>query len=193
MKLLFELFASFAKIGLFTFGGGYAMLPLIERTCVEKKKWLTDKDMLNVTVIAESTPGPVAINCATFVGCRQKGFWGALFATLGMITPSFIIILLISFFLEQFMEIKWVSSAFQGIKIAVGILIIDAAIRLLKKLEKKALTVIITVSSCLIMLTVDFLALRFSSVIILVTAAAVSFFVYLATKNKNGGKENDLS
>ncbi|MBQ7739617.1 MAG: chromate transporter [Eubacterium sp.] len=193
MKKLFELFLNFAKIGLFTFGGGYAMLPLIERTCVEKKQWITNEDMTNVTVMAESTPGPVAINCATFVGYRQKGFLGALFATLGMITPSFVIILIISYFLESFLEIKWVASAFAGIKIAVGILIIDAALRLLGKLPKKALPVTITVLSCLVILAVNFLGVRFSSVIILVTAAAVSFFVYVGTKNRTGGKENDLS
>ena len=192
MKMLIELFLSFAKIGLFTFGGGYAMLPLIERTCVEEKKWISDEDMMNVTVMAESTPGPIAINCATFVGYKQKGFFGALFATLGMITPSFIIILAISFFLERFMENKWVASAFQGIKIAVGILITDAAFRLLKKLEKKPLTIIILVVSFLIMLVVDYLSVSFSSIIILLAASAVSYFVYLAT-SKRGGKENDLS
>ena len=190
--MLIELFLSFAKIGLFTFGGGYAMLPLIERTCVEEKKWISDEDMMNVTVMAESTPGPIAINCATFVGYKQKGFFGALFATLGMITPSFIIILAISFFLERFMENKWVASAFQGIKIAVGILITDAAFRLLKKLEKKPLTITILVVSFLIMLVVDYLSVSFSSIIILLAASAVSYFVYLAT-SKRGGKENDLS
>ena len=193
MKQLLELFVSFAKIGLFTFGGGYAMLPLIERTCVEQKKWLTNDDMLNVTVIAESTPGPVAINCATFVGNKQKGFLGALFATLGMVTPSFIIILLISFFLESFLEIKWVAGAFQGIKIAVAVLIVDAAIRIFKKIDKNALTLTITAVSCLTLLAVDFLSVRFSSVVILLTAAAVSFFVYLAKRKGKGGKENDLS
>ena len=193
MKQLLELFVSFAKIGLFTFGGGYAMLPLIERTCVEQKKWLTNDDMLNVTVIAESTPGPVAINCATFVGNKQKGFLGALFATLGMVTPSFIIILLISFFLESFLEIKWVAGAFQGIKIAVAVLIVDAAIRIFKKIEKNALTLTITAVSCLTLLAVDFLSVRFSSVVILLTAAAVSFFVYLAKRKGKGGKEQQFS
>lgn len=193
MKQLLELFVSFAKIGLFTFGGGYAMLPLIERTCVEQKKWLTNDDMLNITVVAESTPGPIAINCATFVGNKQKGFLGALFATLGMVTPSFVIILLISFFLESFLEIKWVAGAFQGIKIAVAVLIVDAAIRIFKKIEKNALTLTITAVSCLTLLAVDFLSVRLSSVVILLTAAAVSFFVYLAKRKGKGGKENDLS
>ena len=92
MKILFELFYTFFKIGLFTFGGGYAMISLIENTCVEKKAWITHDEMMDITVIAESTPGPIAINCATFVGFRQKGFLGALVATLGIILPIYTII-----------------------------------------------------------------------------------------------------
>lgn len=183
MKLLLELFLNFAKIGLFTFGGGYAMLPLIEHTCVSKKQWLTNEDMLNITVMAESTPGPVAVNCATFVGNKQKGFFGALAATLGMITPSFIIILLISFFLEQFLENQWVAGAFRGIKIAVGILIIDAAIRLFKKLPKKALPMTILAVSLTAMLIIDVFALHITSVVLLLAAATVSIFAYLAKRN----------
>ena len=116
MPILLDLFLSFAKIGLFTFGGGYAMLSLIENTCVEKKKWITQEEMMNITVIAESTPGPVAINCATYVGYKQKKMLGALVSMLGMILPSFVIIYLISMFLDRFLEITWVANAFQGIK-----------------------------------------------------------------------------
>ena len=95
MSLLLDLFLNFAKIGLFTFGGGYAMIALIENACVEKKQWITHDEMMNITVIAESTPGPIAINCATYVGYKQKGFIGAVAATIGMILPSFCIIFLI--------------------------------------------------------------------------------------------------
>ena len=102
MSILFELFLIFAKIGLFTFGGGYAMLSLIENNCVEKKKWITHDEMMNVTVIAESTPGPIAINCATFVGFKQAGLLGALTATFGMVFPSFVIIYTVSMFLDNF-------------------------------------------------------------------------------------------
>ena len=91
MNILLDLFLSFAKVGLFTFGGGYAMIALIENTCVEKKQWITHDEMMNITVIAESTPGPIAINCATYVGYKQKGFAGALAATIGMVLPSFCI------------------------------------------------------------------------------------------------------
>lgn len=126
--MILTLFLTFAKIGLFTFGGGYAMIPLIENICVEKKKWISHEEMMNVTVIAESTPGPIAINCATFVGYKQKGFLGAIAATLGVVLPSFVVISLIAAFLDNFLEIAWIASAFRGIRIAVGILILDAAI-----------------------------------------------------------------
>lgn len=137
MPILLDLFLTFAKVGLFTFGGGYAMISLIEDTCVRKKQWITHEDMMNVTVIAESTPGPIAINCATFVGYKQKGLPGAVMATLGMILPSFLVILLISTFLEHFLEIAWIANAFKGIRIAVGILILDAALKMIRKMPKK--------------------------------------------------------
>ena len=97
-----QLFLTFIKIGAFTFGGGYAMLPLIQKEIVEKKHWITDNDILEIVAISESTPGPIAINAATFVGFRICGFWGALFATLGVVIPSYLIILIISFVLKEF-------------------------------------------------------------------------------------------
>ena len=125
---MMELFFTFVKIGLFTFGGGYAMISMIENNCVEKKAWITHDEMMDVTVIAESTPGPIAINCATFTGYKKAGFLGALVATLGIVVPSFIVIFLISMFLDNFLEITIVANAFKGIKVGVGLLIIDAEI-----------------------------------------------------------------
>ena len=136
MPILLDLFLTFAKVGLFTFGGGYAMIALIEDACVSKKAWITHDDMMNVTVIAESTPGPIAINCATFVGYKQKGLPGAAAATLGIVLPSFLIIFLISSFLENFLEIAWIANAFKGIRIAVGLLILDAGLKMVKKMPK---------------------------------------------------------
>ena len=115
IKRIFELFATFFKIGLFTFGGGYAMIGIIEDTCVEKKKWITHDDMMTVTVIAESTPGPIAINCSTFVGYKQGGFLGSVAATCGVVMPSFIIIYLISLFLDSLLEVQLIANAFRGI------------------------------------------------------------------------------
>ena len=183
MKKLFELFITFAKIGLFTFGGGYAMIAIIEDECVEKKQWITAEDMMNVTVIAESTPGPIAINCATYVGFRQKGFFGAVFATLGMILPSLIIILIIAAFLDHFLEIRWVYNAFSGIKVAVAIIIIDAALKLKKKLQNKDILFwIIFIASYRAMLLIDIFAWNLSSIILMLAAALISLAVFTVSK-----------
>ena len=177
--LILTLFLTFLKIGLFTFGGGYAMIPLIENICVEKKKWISHEEMMNVTVIAESTPGPIAINCATFVGYRQKGFLGAIVATLGVVLPSFAIISLIAAFLDNFLEITWVASAFRGIRIAVGILILDAAFRMLKKMPKKAFPCTILITAFVAMMLINIFAWNFSSIFLMLIAGVISLVVYL--------------
>ncbi len=187
MSLLLELFLTFAKIGLFTFGGGYAMIALIDHACVETKNWITHDEMMNVTVIAESTPGPIAINCATYVGYKQKGLPGAAAATLGIVLPSFGIIFLISRFLDGFLEIAWIAHAFMGIRLAVGILILDAGIRMLRKMPKKALPRAIMLCAFSAMLLVDLFALRISSIMLMLIAALVSLSVFLAGQGK--GKE----
>ena len=192
--MLIELFLTFAKIGLFTFGGGYAMLSLIEHTCVEEKKWITHDEMMNLTVIAESTPGPIAINCATFVGYKQGKMAGAVVSTLGMVLPSFIIIFIISSFLDRFLEIRWVASAFQGIKIAVGILIVDAAVKMLKKMKKKPFQLVMVTLSTIAMLLISAFSLNISTMILLLLAALAGIIVFVAgdSSRKERG-ENDLS
>lgn len=120
------LFMAFLKIGAFTFGGGYAMIPLIQKEAVEEKKWMSDEDILDIVAIAESTPGPIAINAATFVGYRVNGFWGAFCATLGVVLPSLFIITVISFVLQQFQTFKPVQYAFWGIRAGVLALIVKA-------------------------------------------------------------------
>ena len=185
MKLLLDLFLTFSKIGLFTFGGGYAMIPLIENVCVTKKEWITHEEMMEITVVAESTPGPIAINCATYVGSKKKGFWGAVMATLGVTLPSFLIILLISFFLDRFLEIKWVASAFKGIKIAVGILILDAAVKMIVKMKKKALSIIILSAAFIAMMLINAFALRVSTIVLMLASALAGLFVCLIKRHKN--------
>ena len=185
MNILLDLFLTFAKIGLFTFGGGYAMISIVENTCVVHKKWITHDEMMNITVIAESTPGPIAVNCATFTGYKKSGFAGAIAATLGMITPSFSIIFLISMFLDHFLELTIIARAFQGIKIAVGILILDAAITMMKKMPKKKFPRTIMICSCILMLCVDIFAWNFSSISLMLTAAVVSLAVFI----RNGAPE----
>ena len=184
--MLFSLFLTFAKIGLFTFGGGYAMLSMIEHACVTQKGWITHEDLANVTVVAESTPGPVAINCATFVGNRQKGVPGAIAATLGVVTPSFLIIFAISLFLDRFLEIAWVANAFRGIRVAVGILIVEVALRMLRKMPKDALRVAIFIAACAAMLLIDIFAWKVSTIALLLAAAAVSLGAFLLGGKKGG-------
>ena len=175
--MIITLFLTFAKIGLFTFGGGYAMISLIESICVEQKRWITHEQMMKITVVAESTPGPIAINCATYIGYKQKGLAGAVAATLGVITPSFIIIYLISKFLENFLEIQGIVSGFKGIRIAVGILILDAAIGMIKKMKKKTIPCIILGCSFVIMLLNNIFNLGISSILLLVIAAIAGMII----------------
>ena len=192
MNILLELFLTFAKIGLFTFGGGYAMLSINEHNSVERKKWITHDEMMNITVIAESTPGPIAINCATFTGYKKAGFTGALTATFGMVIPSFLVIYLISMFLDNFLELTVVANAFRGIKIAVGILILDAAITMIRKMHKKKLPRTIMVCSCIVMLGINIFSLNFSSISLMLIAAAVSLSIFViqgAPEQKGGAKK----
>lgn len=189
MKILADLFLTFAKIGCFTFGGGYAMISLIEDVCVEKKKWITHDDMMNVTVIAESTPGPIAINCATFVGYRQSGLKGAAIATVGMVLPSFLTIyLLLSCFMDRFLEIGWVQSAVGGIKLAVGILILDAGITMLKKMKKETFPVSVVVASVATMTAIHIFSLPISPIVLMLAAGFVSLWIFSA-KEKGEGKK----
>ena len=131
-----SLFLTFLKIGLFTFGGGYAMIPLIQRETVDHKKWISDKDILDIVAIAESTPGPIAINAATFIGYRVGGFWGAMAATVGVVLPSFTIIAAISYVLAAFQNVVWIQYAFNGIRAGVLALIVKALWSMYKQSPK---------------------------------------------------------
>ena len=136
LKRLFQVFFTFFRIGAFTFGGGYAMIPLIQNEAVEKHHWVTDDDILEIIAIAESTPGPIAINSATFVGYRAAGVLGSVFATLGVVLPSFVIILILSFVLQAFQELPAVQYAFFGIRAGVLALLVKALWTMYKKSPK---------------------------------------------------------
>ena len=177
---MLELFLTFMKIGLFTFGGGYAMISLIEDICVEKKKWITHEEMMNVAIVAESTPGPIAINCATYTGYLRGGFKGAVVATVGVVIPSFLIIFAISQFLDNFLEITLIANAFKGIKLAVGLLILNAGLNMLQKMKKTKQSIVFLVCATCIML----LAQNFSALSLMIIAGVVS----LALSLKKGGK-----
>ncbi len=135
-KKLWELFLTFMKIGGFTFGGGYAMIPLIQKEAVEDKKWVSAQDILDIVAIAESTPGPIAINTATFIGFKTAGYLGAMAATLGVVLPSFVVIVLISLVLQQFESLKLVQYAFAGIRAGVLALIVKALVSLYRQCPK---------------------------------------------------------
>ncbi|MCQ2385389.1 MAG: chromate transporter [Clostridia bacterium] len=191
MPLLLDLFLSFAKIGLFTFGGGYAMISVIDSVCVENKKWITAEEMARLTVLAESTPGPIAINCSTYVGFRQKGFLGAIVATCGMVLPSFVILYAISLFFDSFLEIPLVAGAFQGIKLAVGLLVAGAALKLFKKMKKTPFSLILVLSSFVLVTLVGLLGKNLSTVTVLLGAGVLGLIVFWAGKAASAGKGGD--
>lgn len=190
MTVLLDLFLTFAKIDAFTFGGGYAMISLIDRECVENKKWITPDELMEVTAVAESTPGPIAINLATYTGYKKAGIRGALAATLGVILPSFLIIWLISSFMEDLLSIETVAKAFKGIRIAVALLIIRAALKLikgiLKKTRHKYVSAVILSSFFLTVIIIDLLGANFSTIYLILTAGMCGVFIYgIVLKEKN--------
>ena len=143
IKKIILLFSSFIRIGTFTFGGGYAMIPLIQKEVVEKRKWITDEEILEIIAIAESTPGPIAVNAATFIGYKTAGFFGALGATMGVVLPSFLIIAAVSFVIRQFENLKAVKFAFEGIRAGVLALILKALVSMYKQCPRNKISYII--------------------------------------------------
>jgi len=191
MPLLFELFLTFAKIGTFTFGGGYAMISLLDHTCVEQKKWLTSEEFSDLTVIAESTPGPIAINCSTYTGYKKAGFSGAIAATLGMIFPSFLILLTISFFFENILSYPLIANAFRGIRVAVSLLIFRAGAKMVKKMLKNSSTKTSSLLLVLLFFTLSFCLtfwnIPISTIWLILVAGVAGFFLY-GHKGKEAGK-----
>ena len=167
-----QLFVTFLQIGAFTFAGGDAMIPIIQKEIVEKKKWITDDDILEIIAIAESTPGPIAINSATFIGYRKAGFFGAMFATLGVVIPSFVIITLVALLLRQFYDYPIVQDAFRGIRVGVVVLIANAVYSLAKGLKWGAFAIVAAILSFVAVAVFDF------AVIPIIAAAAVAGILY---------------
>lgn len=161
MKTLLEMFLIFARIGGFTFGGGYAMLPMLQREVVENKKWATQEELMDYYAIGQCTPGIIAVNVATFVGYKEKGFWGAVFSTLGVITPSVVIVGIIAMFISNFQDLEVVQHAFSGIRAAVVALIACSVIKLSKKSVIDAVTGVIFVSITLLSFLTDFSPILF--------------------------------
>lgn len=170
MNKQLNLFLTFLKIGAFTFGGGYAMIPLIQHEIVEKKKWLTDDEMVDMIAIAESTPGVIAINSATFVGYKIGGFWGGLCATLGVVLPSFLVITLITLYFITYMDNTYIGYAFKGIRAGVTVLILNAGIKIFKKTPKTALSYILIASAFFLSLFISF---RYLSLILIASGLII--------------------
>ena len=178
LKILLQLFISTMKIGLFTFGGGYAMIHLLENEFVEKKQWLESEEFIDLVAIAESTPGPIAINCSTYIGYKRAGVLGAVCATLGICIPSFVIIYLISLFFNQFLAISWVASAFKGIQVCVIFLVASAGVRMLKKIKKTLFNVIVFLATLLTMVAFNVFSVSFSSIFYILISALVGVTIY---------------
>ena len=172
MRELFNLLMIFAKVGLFTFGGGYAMLPLLKAETVDRRGFLSEEELLNLYSIGQCTPGIIAINVATFIGYKQKGIWGAIFATIGMILPSIVIIILVASVLGLYMHNRYVSYAFAGIRVCVIALIADIVYDLWRKNIKTSVDLIIFVLAVLILLFADI-----SAVWVVIFAALIALFV----------------
>lgn len=179
LKSLWLLFITMLKIGLFTFGGGYAMIHLLENEFVSKKKWIEEEEFMDLVAIAESTPGPIAINCSTYIGYKKEKILGAVLATLGMCIPSFTIIFLISLFFNQFLAIGWVASAFKGIQVCVVFLILSAGVKMLKKMKKNPFNLIVLSATFLCMVAFSLFAVDFSSIFYILISGFVGLVIYL--------------
>lgn len=176
MNKMLTLFTTFFKIGAFTFGGGYAMIPLIQREVVEKHGWMTDDDILDIIAIAETTPGPIAINSATFVGTKVAGFFGSVMATLGVVLPSFIIITIISYVLELFQSVQAVQFAFNGIRAGVIALVFKALISMYKKCPKDLVSYIVAAFAFLAAVFIDI-----SVIYVLIVCAGIGLIWFLVS------------
>ena len=179
-----KLFVAFLYIGVFTIGGGYASLPLIEEQIVHTNGWLNASEFTDLITISQITPGPIAINAATYVGYHTAGMLGAIAATFGVVLPSFVIIYSISLFLDNFLELTLTANAFKGIKIAVGLLILDAGIRMSGKLPKTTKVKVLMLGSMAIMLLTDLFSIDFSSITLILFVGIAS----LAAALVKGGK-----
>ncbi len=179
MKKMLTLFLTFLKIGAFTFGGGYAMVTLLENEFIAKKKWIEKDEFFNMVAIAESTPGPVTINSATYLGYKIAGIPGAVLSTLAVCIPSFIVILGISLFLDRFLTYTYVVYAFKGVQACVIYLIFSAGLKLLRNLEKNALNISILTAVIAAMLIESIAAVTFSSIFYILICGILGILIYL--------------
>ena len=188
-KEYLSLFLTMLKIGLFTFGGGYAMIALLENEFVAKKKWIEKDEFLDVAAIAESTPGPIAINAATYIGFKNAGIVGSTIATLGICIPSFVIIYAISLFFDAFLSLTLVAYAFKGIQICVIYLILSAGLKMLKQMKKTVFNIIIILITLICMVVLSLFAVKFSTIFYILISGAFGVVVYFLGKLKKEEKQ----
>ena len=180
------LFFTFFKIGLFTFGGGYAMIALLEEEFIQRRKWLDKDEFLDMTAIAESTPGPVAINSATYLGYKLAKVPGATTATVAVCLPSFLIIYAISLFFEQFTQLTVIASAFKGIQVCVIYLIFSAGVRMLKSLDKSPFATGVLAAVMLVMVGLSLAGVSVSSILLILLSGAAGVAAWLIGRRKEG-------
>ena len=185
-KNLGTLFFTFFKIGLFTFGGGYAMIALMEEEFIQRRKWLDKDEFLDMTAIAESTPGPVAINSATYLGYKLAKVPGAATATVAVCLPSFLIIYAISLFFEQFTQLTVIASAFKGIQVCVIYLIFSAGVRMLKALDKSPFATGVLAAVMLVMVGLSLAGVSVSSILLILLSGAAGVAAWLISRRKEG-------
>lgn len=186
VKSLETLFFTFFKIGLFTFGGGYAMIALLEEEFIQRRKWLDKDEFLDMTAIAESTPGPVAINSATYLGYKLAKVPGAATATVAVCLPSFLIIYAISLFFEQFTQLTVIASAFKGIQVCVIYLIFSAGVRMLKALDKSPFATGVFAAVMLVMVGLSLAGVSVSSILLILLSGAAGVAAWLIGRRKEG-------
>lgn len=179
------------KTGAFTFGGGYAMISLLYSEFVERQGFISHGEFMDIVAIAESTPGPIAINMATYIGYKRAGFLGAILSTLGMCLPSFIIIYVISLFFNDFLSIPWVSSAFRGIQICVIYLILSAGIKMIRQLKKSAFNIVILIATASLMVIFSIFSVNFSAIFFILISGGLGllFFLIKFFKEKSKGEK----
>lgn len=186
VKSLGTLFFTFFKIGLFTFGGGYAMIALLEEEFIQRRKWLDKDEFLDMTAIAESTPGPVAINSATYLGYKLAKVPGAATATVAVCLPSFLIIYAISLFFEQFTQLTVIASAFKGIQVCVIYLIFSAGVRMLKALDKSPFATGVLAAVMLVMVGLSLAGVSVSSILLILLSGAAGVAAWFIGRRKEG-------
>lgn len=185
-KSLGTLFFTFFKIGLFTFGGGYAMIALLEEEFIQRRKWLDKDEFLDMTAIAESTPGPVAINSATYLGYKLAKVPGAATATVAVCLPSFLIIYAISLFFEQFTQLTVIANAFKGVQVCVIYLIFSAGVRMLKALDKSPFATGVLAAVMLVMVGLSLAGVSVSSILLILLSGAAGVAAWLIGRRKEG-------